>query len=889
MSTNTTQISRTVLASADTPAIPDNPSPEDGPWLFHGVALGESEEVHADKGGHLLFPRAELEAAAPTLVNTTTVDHIPDEELTTEDVVGEVTAAAYEPGVGVVYDLEVYDADLARKLRNDALEVSVEVGQPESQSTDEETGATVLHDFEFVRLSIVPDGASPSNTVIPGPASEDPTIAALAAATDADPGSAALAAIEDLDRGTIVSWPSAGDRPSFGVVQATIGERGTYDDALSGDHIVHGPAALIELYRPDADGDSGGEWASDGTIVAHKPATLTTYTDFPDPSATIRTSAVRAESAGGGDDSDRSGGSDGDTVPDDADTIVEAASSVGVDVFRIVADEDSEYESDLLGMGVDFPNHDVYVDWHLEAFGDDQLDNAHVSIYGSLEDLQQVTDGTIEVIGTVGSDTGGLAAAAESVVARADPSSTETPVAALAASIHDPTWSGTTSSGEWSRSSLSDFGEDAEPSDAAGAFLASVSGFPPDTYDDLKLQVVTSGGELSLPGLRAAASRLPQTGGLSDDEQDTLATKIANLANDNFEDAEFEGETSAEAAASAPPETTTDREVSHRTMQASTNTDGPAAALSSRIPTFSMYAYDAYNNEDTETAAANLNDIAGVTAVLSTPSNEEGDGHAEILLVVDRDGDADLNTLDDDIQAAVEETPFEVDDGFDWYEEATHGDLRAAAAAGDDEPNPTDDQPTADNPNDTMSDTDPQDDTPTDDAPDDVTTQRNGIDLDDEVIIEEERHQELQSKAALADDLETELDGVKSDLEHARENNEIVADVFASLLADRGPHSEAFYEDTPIATLRGEVKEVLDADENGGEEAALSAALTSPQTEDGGQTAAELGEHTEQAEKVAELETKRDNAADAGMEGAKEHYDERIAELSGDTAAAGGD
>lgn len=76
----------------------------------------------------------------------------------------------------------------------------------------------------------------------------------------------------------------------------------------------------------------------------------------------------------------------------------------GVDIFRIIAPDDGDYESDLLGMGVDMPNHDVYVDWHLEAFGDDALDNPHVSIYGSLADLNQVTDGDIDSLGTVSSD-----------------------------------------------------------------------------------------------------------------------------------------------------------------------------------------------------------------------------------------------------------------------------------------------------------------------------------------------------------------------------------------------------------------------------------------------------------------------------------------------------
>lgn len=75
-----------------------------------------------------------------------------------------------------------------------------------------------------------------------------------------------------------------------------------------------------------------------------------------------------------------------------------------VDVFQINAPEDSDYEESVLAVGVDFPNHDVYVDWNLDAWGDDQLDDAHVSIYGSIEDLEQVADGEIEFLDTVSAD-----------------------------------------------------------------------------------------------------------------------------------------------------------------------------------------------------------------------------------------------------------------------------------------------------------------------------------------------------------------------------------------------------------------------------------------------------------------------------------------------------
>lgn len=65
-------------------------------------------------------------------------------------------------------------------------------------------------------------------------------------------------------------------------------------------------------------------------------------------------------------------------------------------------DDDNEYQSDLLGLGIDFPNADVYVDWNVDAWPNDkQLDSDHVSIYGSISDLEQATGNVIEPLGRV--------------------------------------------------------------------------------------------------------------------------------------------------------------------------------------------------------------------------------------------------------------------------------------------------------------------------------------------------------------------------------------------------------------------------------------------------------------------------------------------------------
>jgi len=71
--------------------------------------------------------------------------------------------------------------------------------------------------------------------------------------------------------------------------------------------------------------------------------------------------------------------------------------SAQADVFRVLPPEDGDmdFEDDIIGVGIDFPNDAVYVDWHNEAFPD-ELEESHVSIYGSVEDLEQATGNVVE-------------------------------------------------------------------------------------------------------------------------------------------------------------------------------------------------------------------------------------------------------------------------------------------------------------------------------------------------------------------------------------------------------------------------------------------------------------------------------------------------------------
>lgn len=105
---------------------------------------------------------------------------------------------------------------------------------------------------------------------------------------------------------------------------------------------------------------------------------------------------------------------------------------------------------------------------------------------------------------------------------------------------HTPSYSSTTDNdanfadGSWGSPDMEDFDTD-DLSEIDDHFLASTSGFPPESYSDLMLPVVEPDGTLNLNGLRAANQRLPQSHGLNDDQQQSVESTINRLAEDEFD------------------------------------------------------------------------------------------------------------------------------------------------------------------------------------------------------------------------------------------------------------------------------------------------------------------------------------------------------------------
>jgi hypothetical protein len=152
------------------------------PFTVHGIALGAGDVTVGQSGIKKKWPAEELEQAADSLKGT---DLVEDHQNDSRGVVGRVTKSGYKQGTGVVYEAELFDEELAQKIKNGLLEVSIRGyhADVDNLKEDDETDAKIVEDIEFDNLSIVPTGASPSNTLQMGE-HDELSAAALSQFTD---------------------------------------------------------------------------------------------------------------------------------------------------------------------------------------------------------------------------------------------------------------------------------------------------------------------------------------------------------------------------------------------------------------------------------------------------------------------------------------------------------------------------------------------------------------------------------------------------------------------------------------------------------------------------------------------------------------------------------
>ncbi|NHX41391.1 MULTISPECIES: hypothetical protein [Haloarcula] len=149
---------------------------DEAPYRVHGVAIG-ANDVTVGEHGQKLWPADELRRSASTLVGVPLTKNHDDERV--ESVIGEVVDVGYSDGVGIVYEAEVDDEEIAEKIQRGRLEVSIHAVHAVGGHTDD--GAMIVENIRFLDLSVVPRGAAPSNSVKSG---ESPAEALASLSTD---------------------------------------------------------------------------------------------------------------------------------------------------------------------------------------------------------------------------------------------------------------------------------------------------------------------------------------------------------------------------------------------------------------------------------------------------------------------------------------------------------------------------------------------------------------------------------------------------------------------------------------------------------------------------------------------------------------------------------
>lgn len=150
---------------------------DDGPTIVHGVAMGEDDTSKGMSGVETQWPGDVLKEAAPKLRGKPLVEGHPGVEKTdsglsvdpqppVSSVVGEVTKTSYKDGVGILFEAEVDNEDIAAQIENGRADVSPIVRRKIAESDNGNAVAEQIAGFRD--LGVVVDGASPSNSISMG-------------------------------------------------------------------------------------------------------------------------------------------------------------------------------------------------------------------------------------------------------------------------------------------------------------------------------------------------------------------------------------------------------------------------------------------------------------------------------------------------------------------------------------------------------------------------------------------------------------------------------------------------------------------------------------------------------------------------------------------------
>jgi hypothetical protein len=253
----------------------------DGPYTISGVALGAGDVTVGSSGVKKKWPAEELKDAAGTLEGQPLVK---DHENNTDGRVGTVTEAYYKDGVGVKYEAELapHYEELAQDIAAGIQEVSARAYHDpvDELEEDDDTGALRTSNVVFDNLSVVSQGAAPSNTAEIGgldvssavAMAQGPTGGAVATLSQGSPRPDATAELAKFSDGDWVKGDSSGGT-WHGKVRDMKSD-GCYSDEIDGDQEICAgddePVYLIENYDPES-----GEFTD--TMVAHKEGSVSSW------------------------------------------------------------------------------------------------------------------------------------------------------------------------------------------------------------------------------------------------------------------------------------------------------------------------------------------------------------------------------------------------------------------------------------------------------------------------------------------------------------------------------------------------------------------------------------------------------------------------------------
>jgi len=133
--------------------------------IISGVAIGVGDVTLGLSGERKVWQAEHLRAAASTL------EGVSINPLHSEQDVGEVIAAGFDPDRGVIYEAELEDSRLAEQVANGQLEVSIEADHADGGAVETDRGEAMLAtQIEFTGLSLLQRGAAPSASASPGEA-----------------------------------------------------------------------------------------------------------------------------------------------------------------------------------------------------------------------------------------------------------------------------------------------------------------------------------------------------------------------------------------------------------------------------------------------------------------------------------------------------------------------------------------------------------------------------------------------------------------------------------------------------------------------------------------------------------------------------------------------